>query len=344
MADRRPAPTDAWAHPVDLPAIDGLSLRHFRPATDLPAMNGVANRSRQADGDFFVTSDEEFAAYYGALPHCDPARDVVIVTVDEAIVAYGRVTSERMRADDRAWMHGVICLVDAAWRRRGIGTALQATLEARAREIAADEGDGSPVRFRVEAGDSAVGFEPLVRRFGYAPVRYWYTMLRPTLDDVPDRPLPPGLEVRDVRPEHLEVIWAAEVEAVEDHWGNSEVSDEDYQEFLRGATPEATGLWRIAWDGDQVAGQVRSYIDAGLNERDGTKRGWVENITVRQPWRRRGLASALIAASFAGLKARGMTEAMLGVDTENESGALGLYRSMGFETIARSTTWEKPLD
>jgi mycothiol synthase len=343
MSEREIRLDDAFATPVALPPIEELAFRHLRAPDDYAAMNAIANRVRAADGELFATTDNDFAAFYEALPHTDPATDVAIVAIDDALVAYGRVTSERLRALDRAYMHQVICFVDPAWRRRGIGRALQETLEARAAVIAAGERDGSPIRLRVEAEDAAVGTVALVTQLGYQPARYWYTMRRPTLDDAPHRPLPPGLEIREVRPEHLQAIWDAEVEAVEDHWGNSEVDQEEYQEFLAHAGPEETSLWRIAWDGEQVAGQVRSYINEDVNRRDGVQRGFVEYITVRRPWRRRGLASALIAASFPLLRARGMTEAALGVDSENPSGALGLYQSLGFEAVARSTTWEKPL-
>jgi ribosomal protein S18 acetylase RimI-like enzyme len=39
-----------------------------------------------------------------------------------------------------------------------------------------------------------------------------------------------------------------------------------------------------------------------------------------------------------------MTEAALGVDTENESGALRVYEGCGFRVVSRSTNYRKPLD
>jgi len=65
---------------------------------------------------------------------------------------------------------------------------------------------------------------------------------------------------------------------------------------------------------------------------------------VRRPWRRRGLARALIARSFGVIKELGMTEAALGVDAENISGALQLYKSMGFQVVKRYTTYRKPME
>ncbi len=65
---------------------------------------------------------------------------------------------------------------------------------------------------------------------------------------------------------------------------------------------------------------------------------------MRRPWRQRGLARALIARSFRVLKDLGMTEAALGVDTENPNGALRLYQSMGFREVKRHTTFRKPLE
>jgi ribosomal protein S18 acetylase RimI-like enzyme len=43
----------------------------------------------------------------------------------------------------------------------------------------------------------------------------------------------------------------------------------------------------------------------------------------------------LIAQSLWAVKERGMTEAALGVDTENLTGALRLYEGMGFRPVKR---------
>ena len=184
---------------------------------------------------------------------------------------------------------------------------------------------------------------PLLEAAGYEAVRYYYSMVRPTCDDLPDAPLPVGLEIREVRPEHLPAIWAADQEAFRDHWGYFPGTDADYQRFVSDPVTGDTSLWRVAWDGDEVAGQVRSYISPEENARHGRLRGYTESISVRRPWRRRGLARALIGASFPLLRARGMTEAALGVDTENTSGALRVYETCGFRPVSRSTTYRKPL-
>ncbi len=39
-----------------------------------------------------------------------------------------------------------------------------------------------------------------------------------------------------------------------------------------------------------------------------------------------------------------MTEAMLGVDSQNPTGALGLYEGLGFVVHSRGTTYRRPLD
>ncbi|MBN1247017.1 MAG: GNAT family N-acetyltransferase, partial [Anaerolineae bacterium] len=63
-----------------------------------------------------------------------------------------------------------------------------------------------------------------------------------------------------------------------------------------------------------------------------------------RPWRRQGLARALIARSLAIHKAQGMTETALGVDALNPNGALQLYRSMGYVQTKKYTVYRKPLE
>jgi mycothiol synthase len=89
---------------------------------------------------------------------------------------------------------------------------------------------------------------------------------------------------------------------------------------------------------------VQNFVDAAENEEYGRQRGYTEGICVRRPWRRQGLAKALIARSFHLIKDLGMTEAALGVDAQNPNGALQLYRSMGFQVVKRHTTYQKVLD
>ena len=63
-----------------------------------------------------------------------------------------------------------------------------------------------------------------------------------------------------------------------------------------------------------------------------------------RPWRGRGVARALIAASFPLLRERGMTEGALGVDTQNEFGALRLYERCGFRPVSTVMAFERTLE
>jgi ribosomal protein S18 acetylase RimI-like enzyme len=132
------------------------------------------------------------------------------------------------------------------------------------------------------------------------------------------------------------------VEAFRDHWGFAEDAEEPLEQWLESRTFDPT-LWRVAWEGDQVAGMVLSFIDEEENREYNRNRGWTENICVRRPWRKRGLARALIARSLQAVKERGMAEAALGVDTQNLNGALHLYESMGYRPVKRESIYRKPM-
>ena len=103
-------------------------------------------------------------------------------------------------------------------------------------------------------------------------------------------------------------------------------------------------LWQIAWDTatNQVAGQVKTFIDHEQNKLYDRRRGWTEGISVRRPFRRRGRAKALIARSLRLQKEAGMTESGLGVDSENLSGATRVYEDCGFRVVKKTTVYKKP--
>jgi ribosomal protein S18 acetylase RimI-like enzyme len=130
------------------------------------------------------------------------------------------------------------------------------------------------------------------------------------------------------------------VEAFRDHWGFNEENEPTVEQWVENPNFDPS-LWRVAWEGDQVAGMVLSYIDKRENQAYHRQRGWTEDICVRRPWRRRGLARALLVQSLYAVRERGMLEAALGVDTQNLSGALHLYESVGFRAIKRLTVYRK---
>ena len=93
-------------------------------------------------------------------------------------------------------------------------------------------------------------------------------------------------------------------------------------------------LWLVAWDGDQVAGAAINVIHGGAW-------GETDDLFVRRPWRRRGLGRALLVGSLRLFRARGLTTAGLGVDTENVTGALRLYESVGYRPYQRWASFRK---
>lgn len=178
----------------------------------------------------------------------------------------------------------------------------------------------------------------------YQAVRHFNNMLY-RLGEVPKRPMPKGLEIRPVQPEHYHRIWEAQrevvlvlFEEVMENW-----TGEGYERWLKNPshTPQ---FWQVAWEGDQVAGMVLCRIDETENKEMGRKRGYTEHVFVRQPWRKRGLASALLSRGLQALKDQGMQEAELGVDTENESGAQGFYQRMGYQTFSTDIWFRKPME
>ena len=150
------------------------------------------------------------------------------------------------------------------------------------------------------------------------------------------RRVAPG-DTGDVRP-----IFEAHHEAFRGSWDFREATENDFTQMINDPLID-TSMWKIAWAGDTIVGQVKSFINVKENLEMGYPRGYTEYISTHVDWRNKGIAGALLAASLHELKARGMTEAALGVDTENPGGAFQLYTKLGFELHAYEAAYAKPL-
>lgn len=94
-------------------------------------------------------------------------------------------------------------------------------------------------------------------------------------------------------------------------------------------------LWFLAFDGDQLAGASLCKYQVDV--------GWVDDLGVRRPWRRKGLGLALLHHSFSEFYRRGMRKVGLGVDTQNLTGATRLYKRAGMQPVREYIGYEKEL-
>ena len=330
-----------WRFLADSPDVPGLVFRGFRGEEDFPHIARILNDACAADGVDRVERTEDVERNYAHLDNCDPPTDMVFADIEGEPVAYGRVTWWTEIEGIRRLMP--FCFVHPDARGRGIGAAMLAHNEARLREIAARNPADGEQTFEVFHTDTEEGAQALYEQSGYTAALYAVDMVRPDLEGLPDAPMPEGLAVRSPEESEMRKVWEADVEAFRDHTGASEGTENDYRQFLEFPWIEPE-LWRVAWDGDEIAGQVRSYVDDHHNQQFGRKRGYTENISVRRPYRRRGLARSLLVQSLGAVRGGGMTEAALSVLTENLQGAFRLYESVGFRIVRTWTTMYKPLD
>ena len=323
------------------PAITGLSFRHFLGESDYPKMVKVIEASAEADKIERADTVEDIANAYAHLTNCDPYQDMIFAEVDGEVIAYSR--GWWIDETNGPLIYAHVGFLAPAWRRQGIGSAMLQWVEARLMEIAKSHAQNREKCFQGFSSQAQTGLNVMLEKNNYQPIRYFYEMVRPTMDNLPDFPLPQGLEVRAVLLEHYRDIWDADIEAFQDHWGFSVPTEEDYQAWLTNKHTFQPHLWKIAWDidTDQVAGQVKAFINAEENKKYNRQRGYTEFISVRKPWRKQGLARALIAQSLLSQKEAGMTESALGVDTENLSGATRVYEACGFQVTKRSTIYRK---
>lgn len=332
---------DGTIHLPDAPAIPDLSFRKFRGKVDYPHMLAVINGSKEADGIERTDTLEDITRNYEYILNCDPYQDMLIAEVNGEVIGYNRVFWEKL--DDGTHTYTAFGFLLPAWRRRGIGRSMLRHAEQRLREIAANHLEDGPRFFQSWASDTETGTKYLLLSEGYQPVRFSYEMARDLNAPIPAVSMPEELEVRPVDTEHLWHIFDARNEAFRDHWGHRDNTREEFEQWMKAPTFEPKH-WKVAWDGDQVAGMVLNFINTAENEEYKRKRGYTEDISVRRPWRQRGLARSLLVQSFKYLKQLGMTEAGLYVDTQNLSGALKLYESVGFRPIKQHVDYRKPLE
>jgi ribosomal protein S18 acetylase RimI-like enzyme len=312
-------------------------------------MRAILLASAETDHDDWTPSLDEITTWCAPTARFDPKRQLVFAMAPAQGISAVEVGVSRVSwytGTNGARIYPQTSFLLPEWRRPGVWPALVREAERSIREMAAGHSSLPERSFQGWATESQTQWIDALKAEGYEAVRHFRNMVRP-LESVPDPEggvLPEGLEVRPVVADHMRRIWEAEAEVnrelfeyVAEQW-----TDDRYPGWLADAS-HTPRLWQVAWDGGQLAGMVLPRVDEVANRERDRKRGYTEHVFVRRPWRRRGLAKALLVRSLGVLKEEGVDEAELGVDSENDSGAFGFYQRMGYVTERTDIWFRKPL-
>ncbi|MBG6218081.1 ribosomal protein S18 acetylase RimI-like enzyme [Arthrobacter sp. CAN_A6] len=339
-----PEPADGTisAGRADGPALPVILSWRPLAYSDIGAWLSLTQRIAAADEPDWVEQRADLEQGLRASKN-DARRDTIAgFGPDGVLHAFGRVSMNR----GSSLVHGSGG-VDPEWRKKGIGRAIFDWQAWRSAVRLQENGltDGVLRNYVEERNSSHLA---LLERSGSSIVRYFTEMTRPLDQPIPEFPFPPELELvsfADAADRNIsELVRLAHNDAFQDHWG-SEPRDQESWQFTV-SHPEFRPDWSLALV-DRAKGEVAAYQlashDADSKELLGHTEGYTDLLGVRRTWRGRGLAAALLAEAMKRYRAADMDNAGLGVDTENPSGALGLYERMGYEPTQRSIVFDLPL-
>ncbi len=309
-----------------------------------PRIHALIRTIEVAEGQPLVTPLAEVEEFFTE-PGVDVSADLRVIEEAGELIAWARVlhhpSGERL---ERIFCFGG---VHPDHRTRGHGRHLLAWSLERANEKLA----GTPVHLPgyalVWAHEDQTDIAHLASRFDLEPARYDDELQR----DLVELPPVPQLEGITVRPWDdgdaavtAEGTRLANNASNADHWGSTPRTQETWASDLE-ANGTRTDLSFVAID--EATGEIVAY---SLNDHwpedeavTGRLDGWIGSLGTLREYRRRGIASALVAVSLHRFVEAGFNSAMLGVDTENLSGAYGIYERLGFRRVRRNVTYRRML-
>ena len=217
------------------------------------------------------------------------------------------------------------------------------TVDAEAAVLLVAEAEAIARDQRAEAVRAFVqGDDPVMRDVleadGWEAIRHSFQMRIDLGDELPEPAWPDGLVPRNLRPGEEERVYEANQEAFADHWDFHREPFDEWRSFAIDHKFDPSFWWLVEDDGEVAGFSLNSWHFSG-----DPHYGWIGSLGVRRPWRRRGLATALLLHSFRDFRDRGATRVGLGVDGENTTGAVRLYESVGMHVARRNDMYERML-
>jgi GNAT superfamily N-acetyltransferase len=307
-----------------------LDIRH-PTLDDLPDVLHVQRASRSYDaGSTSLTEAALLASWQSGKLALD--ADAWLATTPEgAAIAYADITPD---AGD-FW---VSLFVQPDHRDHGVEQLLLAQAEQRVTER---KSTPTPVTLFARAFDVNRSAQAAFEQSGFAH-DLSFQIMQIELEHVPPTPMPiwpEGVVVRPFNPgPDDQPTYAADEESAEDKGYHAPLTYDGWAERMGRYKPSFDPtLWFLAWDGPDLAALCLNYYDSAA------RKGWIDHLGVRRPWRKRGLGMALLLHSFQEFHARGIYTVELSVDSASLTNAPRLYTAAGMQVVQKYHIYRKAL-
>ncbi|WP_432843918.1 GNAT family N-acetyltransferase [Dactylosporangium sp. CA-092794] len=308
-----------------------VHARAYRPG-DAAAIAGLINAIAEAGGGpgGFAAADVE-----GVVEHeiRDPAADTRLLTdAGGALVGAALVPLPPAGGDRLELIGGV----RPDRRGAGLGRELLAWQLGRAAARHAEIAPEARWQAQVVTGAADAAATRLYERFGFAVARYFLEMTAPTTPAPVVTPAG-GIRLAPYQQDQERRVYSAHTAAFRGLWGYQERDFGSWAALTVRSGTFRPELSRLALAGDTIAGYLLAY-DSGEPDRV-----YIGQVGTAGPWRRRGVASALLAEALAAAGRAGYVRAGLDTDAANPTGAAGVYARAGFVVDRRVVAYRRPV-
>ena len=186
-----------------------------------------------------------------------------------------------------------------------------------------------PLVLHTGCRDTRRSRQQLFSHLGFSPIRHFFRLKRSLQEPIPESGLPAGWKFRCVDAATEAESWLGMFnQSFVDHWNYQPLTLESFRYYTSLSTYNPDLDLVIETEQGELVTFCAAEIDEKRNASLNRKEGYIGLLGTRRGFRRRGLARALLLEGLRKLQAAGMETAKIGVDSENPSGALGLYQSV----------------
>ena len=311
----------------------------LRQATrsDLPEIAALLSEGLSFDGLVFVQTAEELAEEFDGT-YCSLEHDVIVAIYESSIIGVGyTIFLPSEIKEERCYIFGT---TKPEFRGNGVGTAVM--------QWASEHGESllrstnrtiqKYLRSDMSATNSSAG--SLFQSFNMSPVR-WNDDLIIDLADSPEVFTSSEYSIvawDSSRDEEARVVKNL---AFMDHWGSTPTSKDGWEQLAHGSTARLDQSFFALDSNHNIVGLLLSHRYESDDEALGKRIGWIDKLATLAEHRKQSIGKSLITHALAAYQRDGLTHAALDVDTENPTGAYGLYTAVGFSTFRGKVTYER---